>query len=145
MGLGGGEEFLQEVPVGREADGGALGDGGGEVEEGVAVVVLGDLDEVLGAGVGEEVDPVFWREGGGGEVLDEGVVGVVWAVGGKVVLVGLVFGVWAPGNDGLAKVIRIALYSASLLTRSCCANTILHSSHCRPSCPSPARSRRPSG
>ena len=47
-----------------------------------------DLHEIVSAGVREEINPFFGIEGIGGEILDEIVVGVVWAVGGKVVLVG---------------------------------------------------------
>ena len=76
--------------MGELGDGGSFGYVGWKIEEGVAVVVLGDLDEVLRACVREEIDPFLWIEGGGGEVLDERVVGMVGTVRSKIVLVGLV-------------------------------------------------------
>ena len=47
------EEFLEEIAVRVQGDAGALCDIRGEVEDGVAVVVFGDLDEVVCSGIGK--------------------------------------------------------------------------------------------
>lgn len=56
-------------------------------------MVFAYLDEIVCSCVGEEIYPFFGGEGGGGEVLDEVVVDVRGAVGRKVVLVGVFWGV----------------------------------------------------
>lgn len=54
-------------------------------------MVFGDLDETVGSGVGEEVDPIFLVEVSSYKVGDEIVVYKVRAVGFEMVLVGLVY------------------------------------------------------
>jgi hypothetical protein len=51
------------------------------------------LYEIVGASVGEEIHPFLWVKCGSGEVLDEVVVDMVWAVGCEVVLVCFFWGV----------------------------------------------------
>ncbi|TKW49467.1 hypothetical protein CTA1_456 [Colletotrichum tanaceti] len=83
---GGVEELAEQVPLGAVVDGGAVRGRPG-VEEGEAVVVLGRDDEVLGAGVGEQVDPRLGVEPRGVEVREGVVVRPVGAVGREPVAV----------------------------------------------------------
>ena len=56
--LSGVEELTEEIAPGAVVDGGPVARGAG-IEEGEAVVVLGRQDEVLGAGIVEEIEPLL--------------------------------------------------------------------------------------
>jgi hypothetical protein len=59
-------------------------------------MMFGYLYEIIGASVGEEINPLFWVESGSCEVLDEVVIDVVWAVGCEIILVRFF---WSVGTE----------------------------------------------
>ena len=88
--IGSVENLLQEVTVRGKSDTGSIGHVGGQVEDGISVVMLAHLHKVLGASVGKEIDPFLGVKDGCCEILNEIIVHHIRAVGVEMVLPGLV-------------------------------------------------------
>lgn len=75
------EELLQQITVRRQSHAGPVRNICRQVEDGVSIVVLGDLHKVLRTGICKQVDPFLGVINRGGEVLDEIIVNHIRTIG----------------------------------------------------------------
>jgi hypothetical protein len=84
------ENLLEQIAMRRESYTRPVRHICRQVEDGISVVMFGNLHKVLRTSIRKEINPFFWVEDGRCEILDEVVVHHVRTVGVKMVLPGLV-------------------------------------------------------